>query len=221
MRASDYGPDMAVRCGHCGREGTVSYLGQLVLSERTTTIHHEPGGHVEEVPDQTILHVARCSVCQGPTISTYRWIEDWSDPADYAEFTRVFPPVRELDDLPDRARERYESMLELLHAPDAFAVRAGRLLEAICADKGIVRGDLKDRIDSLVSGGTVPQALADQAHLVRNYRNVGGHDDDREVQADDVPLIRRFMEALLEYLYWGPAELERGRAALEARRRDG
>jgi hypothetical protein len=30
-------------------------------------------------------------------------------------------------------------------------------------------------------------------------------------------LIRDFVDALLEFLYWGPSKLERGRAAFERR----
>lgn len=64
----------------------------------------------------------------------------------------------------------------------------------------------------------MPAGLADQADLVRKYRNIGGHDDDIEVDADDVPLIRGFVDALLEFFYWGPAKLARGREALARRR---
>jgi hypothetical protein len=209
---------MAERCGHCGREGTVEHVTNVVFAERQTEINWGARG-IEEVADHTVLYIERCSVCGQPTLSTYRWIDGWSDPGDL-DFNPLFPRGRDLADLPERVRDRYAKMLELLHAPDAFAVRAGRLLEAVCADQGIGKGDLKPRIDKLVSGGAVPQALADQAHLVRDYRNLGGHDDDHEVEAYDVPLIRGFVEALLDYLYWGPGKLARGRAALTARRNE-
>jgi hypothetical protein len=110
-------------------------------------------------------------------------------------------------------------MLELLHAADAVAVRAGRLLEAVCTDRGIAKRDrgrnvdLYDRIELLVEGAGVPAPLIEQAQLVRQYRNIGGHDDDIEVEEDDVPLIRDFVEALLDYLYWGPEKLAQGSAA--------
>ncbi len=35
---------------------------------------------------------------------------------------------------------------------------------------------------------------------------------------DDLPLIRDFVEGLLEFLYWGPAKLQRGTEALIERR---
>jgi hypothetical protein len=134
----------------------------------------------------------------------------------------IYPPRRDPDVLPDHVGARYRAMLELAHAPDAFAVRAGKLLEALCADHGILRDQgarknvpLAERLNQLVSGGAVPEALAEQARLVKDYRNLGGHDN--EVEVDDVPLLRGFVESLLDYLYWGPKKLDRGRKALQER----
>jgi hypothetical protein len=207
---------MPERCGNCGVEGTLEHVKDVTISEQPTTVSYG-NGHEEEVSNQRILHIQRCKACAEPTLSTYRYIDGWSDPSDYIELKRLFPPKRDVSDLPPRVRARYTAMLELLHAPDVFAVRAGKLLEAVCSDNGIATGNLGPRLDELVKGGTVPKPLADQAHLVRKYRNVGGHDDDADVEAGDVPLIRGFAEALLDFLYWGPAELERGSAALAAR----
>ena len=105
----------------------------------------------------------------------------------------------------------------LQHEPDAFAVRAGRLLEAVCREQGVTHGKLYDRLTKLADSGDLPLALADQAHLVREYRNLGGHDSDLGVEEADVALIRGFVEALLDFFYWGPAKLARGRAELQAR----
>lgn len=211
-------PGMAERCGNCGREGTLEHVDTVQVGERPTTITF--GDHVEEVANRRLLSVQRCSVCEEPVLSTFWYVDHWSDPSDYMGFKRLFPPEHVLDDLPDRIRHRYGAMLEMLYAPDAFAVRAGRLLEAICADQGVTRGNLGTRLKQLSGekhGSILPHALAEQADLVRDFRNLGGHDDDVEVEEDDVPLIRDFIESVLEFLYWGPAKLERGRAALRRR----
>lgn len=63
----------------------------------------------------------------------------------------------------------------------------------------------------------MPKALTDQAHLVRKYRNLGGHAGAWEVKEQDVPLIRGFVEALLDFLYWGPANLEQVNAEFKRR----
>jgi Domain of unknown function (DUF4145) len=114
---------------------------------------------------------------------------------------------------PERVRDRYEKMLELQHAPDAFAVRAGRSLEAVCADQGVhpktdKNAELSQRLDQLVKRAEVPKALTDQGHLVRKYRNVGGHNGTWEVQDQDVPLIRASLSPSGLPLL-GPANLAR------------
>ena len=110
-------------------------------------------------------------------------------------------------------------MLELAYEPDAFAMRAGKVLEAICSDQGYVKGNLGPRLDKLIADDRLPQALGDQAHLVREYRNIGSHDDGSlDVETEDVPLIRDFVESLLDYLYWRPAKLQRVKSANERRR---
>jgi hypothetical protein len=209
---------MPVRCDNCGREGTLTHVQDVSLSKRETQIDYG-GRDYEETFDQKILLVQHCTVCDEPTLSTYHYIDGFSDPTDLMSLKRIHPPARNLDDLPTRVRKRYTAMLELLHAPDVFAVRAGQVLESVCTDQGVPDGKLGPRLDQLAGRkrGIIPKALADQAHLVREFRNLGGHDDDVEVEARDVPMIRDFVERLLEFLYWGPAKLERGRAALQER----
>jgi hypothetical protein len=209
---------MSDACRNCGRKGTLEHVTDVVLSRKPTEVRYGDD-HAEETTDATILNVTRCTGCEAPSLATYHYIDGWSDPTDFMGLALLYPPHRETDDLPDRVRWRYEKMLELLHAPDAFAVRAGRLLEAICADQGLPEGDLGPRLDQLAGKkrNTIPKALGEQAHLVRRFRNLGGHDDDVEVEAGDLPLIRNFVEALLEFLYWGPAKLERGRQDLDRR----
>jgi hypothetical protein len=213
---------VADQCGHCGRLGALEHVKDVAVSSRPTTITEthgdDPRRYEREVADQQILSVRRCTVCEGLTLGTYRYVDDWSDPSDFMDWQDIYPARKPLEALPDRVRERYLQMLELLHAPDAFAVRAGRLLEAVCAERGVAKGVLRDRIDLLVEQADVPAALVEQAHLVRRYRNFGGHDDDIEVEEADVPLIRDFAETLLDYLYWGPEKLAQGKGRLEERR---
>jgi hypothetical protein len=209
---------MAERCGHCGREGTVEWKGQVQVDSHTAK--HRVGPYESDVEIQRIAGVGYCGSCEQITLETYAWADEFMEPDDvHAE--RLYPLDRDLGDLPDRVRDRYAAMLELQHAPDAFAVRAGRLLEAVCADQGVPKSKehpaLDHRLKALVTRAGVPAALTDQALLVKDYRNLGGHDDAWEVEDQDVPLIRKFVESLLDFLYWGPADLARVSAAFVKR----
>lgn len=210
---------MAVRCGHCGREGTLETKGSVTLTAENQIVQNT--GFQEEISIQLIAQVDRCSNCRELTLSRYTWIDPYSDPED-VEVETLYPRPDSTDDLPAGIGQRYEAMLELQHAPDAFAVRAGRLLEAICADRGISSDlTLRNQLDALVEQADVPPQLVSQAHVVYTYRNYGGHVKEFEVEAGDVPLIRGFIDALLDFLYRDPAELTRVSAALEARKAAG
>lgn len=192
-----------------------------MLSTTTDTVPIG-GQYMKELTTEHIAQIGRCTGCDGLTLETYTWVDEMMEPDDVT-LNQLYPQERSFTDLPPRVRGRYERMLELQHAPDAFAVRAGRLLETVCADQGVnpktdKNAELSQRLDQLVKRAGVPKALTDQAHLVRKYRNVGGHDIAWEVEDQDVPLIRRFVESLLDFLYWGPANLARGdRRVQEAR----
>lgn len=208
---------MPTRCGHCGREGTLETKGSVTLTSKSQTIH-DPPGFQQEILVQRIAQVDLCPSCGEVTLSRYLWIDGYFD-ADDLTVETLYPQPHRLDDLPANIRARYEAMLDLQHAPDAFAVRAGRVLEAICADRGISDElSLREQLNALVQQAEVPAPLVSQAHVVYTYRNYGGHVKEFEVEAGDVPLIRGFVDALLDFLYRGPAELARVSAALDGRK---
>jgi hypothetical protein len=210
---------MAQRCGHCGREETRENKGWIVLKEAPDTV--EDGALSYEITIQDRAQIDVCSGCDKLTLSTYTWIDEFMDPAD-VEPDEIYPEHRNLDDLPERVQRRYMEMLQVQHLPDAFAVRAGKALEAVCADQGVPRTaklkDLADRLDVLEAKGNLPKPLADQAHIAREYRNLGGHDAELDVRDADVPLIRQFVEGMLDFFYWGPASLSQLTEDLEARK---
>jgi hypothetical protein len=191
----------------------------VVLSTTTDTVPFNDQ-YMQELTTENVAQIGRCSGCDGLTLETYIWVAEMMEPDDVT-LRQLYPQDRPFADLPERVRVRYEGMLELQHAPDAFAVRAGRLLEAVCTDQGVPKSKehpaLDHRLKALVTRAGVPSALTDQALLVKDYRNLGGHDDAWEVEDEEVPLIRKFVESLLDFLYWGPADLARVSAAFVKR----
>jgi hypothetical protein len=207
---------MARACGHCGQPRAVEHLSQIRVSSKRTDFRHLSGAWDYYTTDH-LLEIECCSECGGLTFSTHSYTAEMQDPSEVV-YRQLYPKRKDRSDLPERIGVRYEEMLKLQWIPDSFAVGAGRLLEAVCSDMAIKGRNLDQRLKKLVETGTLPQQLADQADLVRHYRNLGGHDDEIDVAKEDVPLIREFVESLLEFLYWGPAKLERGRSALATRR---
>lgn len=103
----------------------------------------EVGGYLQEITTEHIATISRCTGCKNLTLETYTWVDEMMDPEDVT-LHQLYPQERSFADLPERVRNRYERMLELQHAPDAFAVRAGRLLETVCADQGLYPKTDKD-----------------------------------------------------------------------------
>lgn len=209
------------RCGHCGREGTLHSLDPWVTLSRTAIEQPNPPFAPEVITTERRLQIWKCSVCGEPTLCQYYWNDVYSDPSDAWDPEAIYPREHEVNDLPDQVSRRYSVMMQVLFQPESFAVGAGRLLEAVCADRGITDGALHHRLGELAASGDLPEPLANQALLVKEYRNIGGHDDDREITPEDVVLIREFVESLLDYLYWGPEKYKRAIDAFEERRASG
>lgn len=161
---------------------------------------------------QWVAQVDLCSGCNKPTLLTYTWVDEFMDPTDDIPTKELYPERHDVDALPEAVRRRYAEMLAIRHEPDAFAMRAGKTLEAVCADQGFPtdkRHSLDVQLKAMVEDGDYPQPLADQALIVKEYRNVGSHHDRNfDVGEADVPLVAGFVDRMLDYLYRGPARLE-------------
>lgn len=200
------------QCAHCGREGTLECFKDMTLAEKSV----DAAGNADfAITFEDRLQVQQCSVCKKPTLRSYTW-HDFSDAGE--AWRTLYPSTYEIDDLPAEVGERYTGMLEVLYAPDLFAVRAGKLLETICKDLGVKQSSLQSSLEKLAKEERLPDALGAQVLLVKEYRNIGGHDDPLEVEDEDVPVLRDFVENLLEALYRGPAKFERGQQKLDERR---
>jgi hypothetical protein len=214
---------MSLRCGHCGRENTRETKGSWTLSSRTDLV---PFGQEQiEVTTQWIAQVDLCSACNKPTLLTYHWVDEFMDPTDDIRTNELYPEQHDVEALPEGVSRRYAQMLAIRHEADAFAMRAGKTLEAVCADQGFPTGKknpLARQLKALVERGGYPQSLAEQALIVKEYRNIASHDDAKlDVEEADVPLIVGFVDGMLDFLYRGPARLRELADRLERRREVG
>jgi hypothetical protein len=193
-------------CDHCGHRESVDHGEPIVLSRRRRG----------DVTVEQIARVDFCRVCSTPTLLTYEWVKEVMDLED-VDLVQLYPEQGWLWELPSRVQERYREMLEAQDMPDAFATRAGKTLEAICADQGIGTSGrqkmLAGRLDALVAKGGMSYLLVRQLRFVREFRNLAGHDAPLDVRGDDVRHIRQFVQNLLDFLYWEPKRL----ASLEHR----
>jgi hypothetical protein len=127
----------------------------------------------------------------------------------------LYPQDKIIEDqwmLPYRVAQAYSAALRVQKADaGAFAIMVGRTLEEICHNEKAKGKVLADKIKSLADSGRIPQVLADMFMQLRLLRNVAAHvsEDGYEVKEEDVPIIRQFMDAILEYLYIAPMKITR------------
>lgn len=112
--------------------------------------------------------------------------------------------------LPSGVYHAYHAALRVQKADArAFAIMVGRTLEEICRHEKVRGNVLADKIKSLADSMRIPQVLADMFTQLRLLRNLAAHanEDDYIIREEDVPIIREFIDAILEYLYIAPMKI--------------
>lgn len=201
-------------CGHCGFNGPLEHRGN-VTGESHTRIDRDIGEYSWEV----IWSLSRCPQCKEPTLATYSWSDEFSDP-DATVPTVVYPSPRDDSVLPPLVRKHREAARRVKGIdPSFYALGIRRMLEAMCLSEGAHGRNLNQQLQSLATEGRLPQTLVDVTKQLRQLGNLGAHVGDVEIVESDVPLIDGLAEAMLEYLYRAPAAVAAVEAEL-ARRTD-
>lgn len=206
---------MKMLCGHCGYKTVFELCGEYI-DEDEEYKEDENSFERSPYPDEWYKftwQLFKCLNCSKPTLrETYN---DFN--RDEPTYNIIYPVVKEgLANLPEQIASRYQAALKVQRIePSAFAVLIGRTLEAVCNYEKATGKDLNDKVNNLVSLDRIPRTLAEMAHQLRQIRNLGAHDDEDDVTEEDVPIIRDFVEAILEYLYVAPAKIEAIRTRLK------
>jgi hypothetical protein len=121
--------------------------------------------------------------------------------------------------VPTRVRSIYQEAARIKgRAPNAFANQMGRALEAVCHDRGANKGVLAQKLKTLADNGDIPTTLAEMAMLIKDFRNIGSHDGDEDVESPDADVIDEFFRAVIEYVYVAPYKLNAVQAAIAEKR---
>jgi uncharacterized protein DUF4145 len=123
--------------------------------------------------------------------------------------------------IPDDVRKYYVEANQVRRAsPSSFVVQIRRAIEALCRDRGVQKGVLKQRLDALAERGEIPPTLTAMADLIRLLGNIGAHDSSEDVYSADVEAVDAFFRAVVEYVYVAPARVTWVRESLEGRKRE-
>lgn len=199
-------------CGFCGNQTMFEIVGEYALDG------------IDDYPCSSETYstyaLMKCRACRQPTL-----LEREKFFAEYEEFrptdvvvgvNRIYPADDALwEYLPPAVAKVYGAAANVRFAdPGAYAVLIGKTLEVVCKNEGAEGRTLELKLRDLANSGHIPSVLAQMGHQLRKFRNFGAHaDEGNEVTKEDLPIIREFVEAILEYLYVAPRKL----AALEQR----
>ena len=191
--------DVSFDCPSCGKSTMMLKLGSVsdVTSQET-----DEDGQGFEYGD--IYEVLKCPKCDEVAIQKGKWhdgmdVEDW-------KATLIYPePKKERSGLPPKVQQEYAAArLVASTSANAFGVLIGRVLDAVCADRGAVGETLNERLKDLAAKQEIPLKLAEMAHGVRVLRNVGAHADLGSLTDAEVPVLDSLCTVILEYVYEAP-----------------
>lgn len=215
----------AGKCPRCGKQSSFDLAGHAPLTFDGGRMHLPGGGSELTYHERaTVLICRHCK--QGISVLEEKWIGEhksisstkgggeinWRGfhwwPLSGTNSHQAVP--KEIADALNEA-----VLCQAAHCPRAAAVMARRTLEAIATDKGGASSDiLAKRLSKMAASGLLPPTLADWAKEVRLVGNTGAHADPIDtVSGADADQLLAFLQALLEYLYVLPFELDQRRAA--------
>ena len=140
-----------------------------------------------------------CSICKKATFDRvfYQDGEPQHDEPLYPE------PISVPDGLPTRVEKEYrDALMERRRNPNGYAALLGRVLDAVCTDKGIPNRNsdgsvtLGPRLDKLVAQNKL-KAVSGAFGL----RNIAAHSDLGSLAPEDVPYLETLVRYILDHLY--------------------
>jgi hypothetical protein len=154
-----------------------------------------------------IYSFLKCPNCRKPNLLR-NWVESCVDSASF-EDEHLYPKAAVVAaGLPPEVEREYQAAQKVKGvSPNAYAVLLGRLLELVCTDRGATKGDLNRRLAELASRGEIPERVVEMANALRELRHAGAHAWVGELTFEDVPVLESIAQAILEYVYAGPALL--------------
>ena len=81
----------------------------------------------------------------------------------------------------------------------------GRVLDLLCIDQSANGESLYEKLKDIADKNIIPDRLADMAHGIRQFRNIGAHANLGELTESELPILETLIRAVLEYVYAAPA----------------
>jgi len=197
-------PFLSTRCPVCGDGVSMPSISEAKLVVSSLELY-------------AALHVCTNAECQGTTVGYYVPARSSTGyPFRYIRHCPSHDAHTVSEAVPERPRTLLQAANDAKNIPTACAQTAVKAVEAMLAHNGIVKPQgVKGRIEKAVTGGILPQVMADWAEEIRTIANTA-HTDVAE-GADPLPdkaeaeRALKFANTLAEYLFVLPDQIQKSR----------
>lgn len=152
----------------------------------------------------TEVILSKCLNCHGPILSEEQFqnIEEHSWINSKVQLYPVSDNLA-LKNAPEIVINPYKEATKCYRAQayDACVIMCRKGIEAICKDKGEVKGNLAEKLKSLKDKSVLESTLYSWANELRLIGNDGAHSHDQIVTQQDAKDSLDFFDALITYLY--------------------
>lgn len=189
-----------IECRHCGNVAPMRIIGS---GKNTKKDRDDDTG--EEWSSGIYFDILLCPACDNVMLQSGFW-HDHMDSSDDWRPTVIYPPERtQVAGLPPKVYVEYQAAQKVSSvSPNAYAVLLGRVIDAVCADRGATGDTHFARLNDLADKKEIPPKLAEMAHKLRQLRNVGAHGDLGSLTKQEIPFLESLCRAVLEYVYSAP-----------------
>jgi len=157
--------------------------------------------HYKEI----IYFLSKCPRCENPFLTEAEYYVIPGEVNAFQSSKVLFPTENKFisDRLPNSIHKSYSSAKHSyevgLYEPAVIMCR--KCLEAICIEKGEVKGNLKSRIDKLRDAEIIDKKLFNWADNLRMIGNDAAHEFEVNITQQDAADSIEFVEALLSYVF--------------------
>jgi len=201
-------------CPHCGNKASQKHIYTQEYLDTNTFLMD--GERSNGPPPPCAYYIAVCETCN--QVLLYHSFVDIVEDEYFQSADLIWPKEGVLHKtVPKAIAECYKEAARIINlAPNAFATQIRRALEAICDDRGVKKGVLKNRLNELAALGEIPPILAEMTEVLRLLGNIGAHATDLGVKPGHVYAIDDFFRAIIEYVYVAPSKLKEFRDRLKS-----
>jgi predicted nucleic-acid-binding Zn-ribbon protein len=197
--------EQIVTCPHCGNETTHEILYTVETSEKAYSIID-----IDDMIDFDVtFYLTKCVTCKDISLFWDSEIDEIQ--GKLSEATICYPKHNYFgEEIPNTIVQTYNEARRIKNiSPTAFAVMIRRGLEFLCQEKKAKGKNLYNQLADLGKTGIIPNTLVEMGDTLRFLGNQGAHATNYKIGKTEVQAIDDFFIAMLEYVYIGPAKLNR------------